>query len=65
MATEANPLSGANFAVICSFLQELGEILGVEQIAFDDLQHYLEDTKKGKPVFQAYLLQIKNTIVIK
>ena len=48
MATEASACHGnPNFAVICSFLHEYTSILGIEEIAFDDLQLYLEDNKRG------------------
>ena len=51
MATEASACHGnPNFAVICSFLQQHGGLLGVEEIAFDDLEHYLEDTKRGNSI---------------
>ena len=43
--------SDPNFAVICCFLEKYGDLLGLPDISFVDLQHYLEDTKAG-----AYLL---------
>ena len=49
MATEARACHGnPNFAVICSFLQQYSGLLGIQDIAFDDLEHYLDDTKRGK-----------------
>ena len=50
MAAAAGPSHrNPHFAVICSFLQQHGALLGqgIEDIAFDDLESYLEDTKKG------------------
>ncbi len=53
MATEASACHGnPNFAVICSFLHEYTSILGIEEIAFDDLQLYLEDNKRGEHKLQ-------------
>jgi len=37
-----------NFAVICSFLDKYGEMLGLPNISYVDLQHWIEDTKYGK-----------------
>ena len=51
MATKASACQrNPHFAVICSFLQQHGALLGqgIEDIAFDDLESYLEETKKGK-----------------
>lgn len=33
-----------NFAVICSFLDKYGSLLGLQPICYSDLQSYLEDT---------------------
>lgn len=41
-------LRNPSFAVICSFLQRYSSLLGVEEIAFDDLELHLENTKRGK-----------------
>lgn len=39
--------SDPNFAVICSFLDRYGEILGLPEVSFTDLAKYLEDSKTG------------------
>jgi remodeling and spacing factor 1 len=39
--------SDPNFAVICSFLDKYGQLLGLPEISFANLQSYLEDTKVG------------------
>lgn len=36
-----------NFAVICSFLDKYGELLGLQELSFAVLQTYLEDTRYG------------------
>ena len=46
-AGESTCHSDPNFAVICSFLEKYGELLGLPDISFVDLQSYLEDTKVG------------------
>lgn len=46
-AGESTCHSDPNFAVICSFLDKYGELLGLPEISYVDLQEYLEDTKTG------------------
>ena len=46
-AGESTCHSDPNFAVICSFLEKYGELLGLPDITFVDLQSYLEDTIAG------------------
>ncbi|XP_064638858.1 remodeling and spacing factor 1-like [Lineus longissimus] len=38
-------LSDPNYAVICSFLDQFGELLGLPDLTFKDVQNYLEDTR--------------------
>ncbi len=37
-----------NFAVICSFIGRYGELLGLPQLPFDQLQSHIENTRRGK-----------------
>lgn len=46
-----------NFAVICSFLNRYGDLLGIPKISFAELQTYLEETKYGKAMF-SYTMSI-------
>ena len=57
-AGESTCHSDPNFAVICSFLDKYGELLGLPEIPFIDLQDYLEDTKSGaytSPCFMQWI----------
>lgn len=40
-------LDDPNFATICSFMQNFGEIIRIVRIPFDDLQLMLENTADG------------------
>ncbi|XP_061190408.1 remodeling and spacing factor 1-like [Saccostrea echinata] len=44
-ASENDCLNDPNFAVICNFLDRFGEIIGLGDISYTDLQIWLEDTK--------------------
>ncbi|XP_062588739.1 remodeling and spacing factor 1-like [Saccostrea cucullata] len=44
-ASENDCLNDPNFAVICNFLDRFGEIIGLGDISYTDLQTWLEDTK--------------------
>ena len=37
-----------NFAVICSFIERYGEILGLPELSFIDLEKDLENSKQGR-----------------
>ena len=41
-------LNDPNFAVICSFLGRYGELLGLPDLSYVDLQTILEESKFGK-----------------
>lgn len=46
-ASENDCLNDPNFAVICNFLDRYGEMIGLGDISYTDLQTWLEDTKHG------------------
>lgn len=46
-ASENDCLNDPNFAVICNFLDRYGELIGLGDISYADLQTWLEDTKHG------------------
>lgn len=46
-ASENDCLNDPNFAVICNFLDRYGEMIGLGDISYADLQTWLEDTKHG------------------
>lgn len=46
-ASENDCLNDPNFAVICNFLDRYGELMGLNDISYTDLQTWLEDTKHG------------------
>ena len=49
MAAEVNICSNIpDFAVICSFIEQFGELLNVSFPNLDELQQILEDTEAGK-----------------
>lgn len=37
-----------NFAVICNFWDRYGEMIGLKETSYADLERWLEDTKQGK-----------------
>lgn len=41
-------LDDPNFATICSFIQNFGEIVRIGHLPFDELQQWLENTSDGK-----------------
>lgn len=43
-------LNDPNFATICSFIQNFGEIIRIGRIPFDELQQMLENTADGKEI---------------
>lgn len=45
-----------NFATICSFLQNFGELIRVGSLPFDDLQQMLESTGDGTCIKIVYVL---------
>ncbi|XP_052216832.1 remodeling and spacing factor 1-like [Dreissena polymorpha] len=51
MATESQSvcLSNPNFAVICSFLDKYGEILGLPAVGYSDIENWIEDSKDVHP----------------
>ena len=36
-----------NFAVICSFIERYGELIGLPDLSFSDLQKHIEDNRSG------------------
>ena len=36
-----------NFAVICSFISRYGTLLGLPDISFDELEKWIDDTRKS------------------
>jgi remodeling and spacing factor 1 len=51
-ASQTSCLTDPNYAVICSFLDQFGELLGLPDLTFKDVQNYLEDTRNCKRVFR-------------
>lgn len=49
MAAEATAACGGdpNFAVVCSFMQKYGDLLGIPELTFLTLEKYLTDTRAG------------------
>lgn len=39
--------SDPNFSVVCSFLVRYGHLLGFENISFEDLEKWIDDTRYG------------------
>ncbi|KAK7091013.1 hypothetical protein V1264_010732 [Littorina saxatilis] len=59
-AGESTCHSDPNFAVICSFVEKYGELLGLPDIPFVDLQDYLEDTKAvSRPLIDLHVRLLK------
>ncbi|KAK7469832.1 hypothetical protein BaRGS_00036161, partial [Batillaria attramentaria] len=59
-AAESTCHSDPNFAVICSFLEKYGELLGLPEISFTELQEYLEDTKTvSRPLIDLHVRLLK------
>ena len=48
MAAESLCHNDPNFAVICNFWDRYGEMIGLKEISYSDLERWLEDTKQGK-----------------
>ncbi|XP_076096178.1 uncharacterized protein LOC143067060 [Mytilus galloprovincialis] len=46
MATESLCHNDPNFAVICNFWDRYGEMIGLKEISYSDLERWLEDTKQ-------------------
>lgn len=66
-ASENDCLNDPNFAVICNFLDRYGEMIGLGDISYTDLQTWLEDTKHGAwnwALFYNYLMQNKLSLFI-
>lgn len=50
MASEATSSAchkDPNFAVICSFFERYGELLGLPDLTFEDLENHLENRTEG------------------
>ena len=41
-------VSDPNYAAICSFIDQFGELLGLEDVSFRDIQCFLEDSNRGE-----------------
>ena len=44
----SNVQKDPNFAVICSFLTKYGTLLGLDDVSFEELEKWIEDTRYGE-----------------
>ena len=58
MATEVSSscMNDPNFAVLCAFYSKYYELLGLDELAFTDLQQWLEDTNRGTLNFTVLMM---------